>query len=218
MAAGLVPVFHKNKPFFGLYTSGVAGSPPVVHQVDWDTPAASAGFQIRDRALRVDGAPAEYANLNARLDALKPGESVRVLVQRENRELELTATGIEPPIAMIYLPSIWHPIFGVFGFALALLIYATEPMKPPPLWRPALLVLAGLGIGIGFGIDIFTNNFFATLKVAQLHTLNFGERLHFGQSYVGAGASFLLAALGAMELRGTLEARGQAAPSTPPPI
>lgn len=206
-AAGLVPVAHRNKPFWGVYAGSMDGSPPRIHQVDDDSPAKTAGLRPSDVVLSINGEPVDNSGMNATLTSLRPGDEARLRVQRGEAELDIVVRGVEPPIAMVYFPTAWHPVAGGLGLAMTLLVLATQPLRPGPLWRPSLVAVVGLGCGVVFFLAVAHNNPFAFWKLRQYHTLNWGERLHFEQTWVGLVASIVLAILAAWELRSLLAYR-----------
>jgi hypothetical protein len=216
-AAGLVPVFHKNRPFWGLSGGQFGDAPPRVHTVDLDSPAAAAGLKTGDQVLAVNGAAVDYTGLMAVLDALGPGETARLRINRGDVAREVTVTGVEAPVAMIYYPTRWHPIAGAVGLGLAFLLFATGTLRPAPWWRPAIVGTAGLGLAVLFFAAILANNIFLHWTVRHYHNLNWGAKWHFHQSWVGLAASLALAALAAWELRGTLR-EAAAAKNLPPDL
>jgi predicted metalloprotease with PDZ domain len=134
-AAGLVPVVQKNRPFWGLYCKYYTyGGPrePEVHEVCDDSPAHSAGLRLQDVILAANGSAVDGAGLTATLNELKPGETARLRVRRGEVEMDVPATGVEPLVAMIYYPTVWHPVAGGVGLALGLLVLATQPLRPAP--------------------------------------------------------------------------------------
>lgn len=214
-AAGLVPVVHMNRPFWGLNCISFDQGAPKVYQVEEDSPAKAAGLLEDDVILSVNGSGIDYSGLAAILDSLKPGETVPLRVRRGEAEMDVSVSGIAPPVAMIYYPSIWHPVAGLVGLTLALLVIATEPMRPAPRWRAALLGAGGLALAVCFFVAIAHNNVFSYWQIRRYHTLNWGAKWHFEQAWVGLLASLALAVLGTCELRRLLRQPG-AAESGPP--
>lgn len=66
--------------------------PPDIERVDPDSPAERAGLMAGDRVLAVDAEPVD--NWQSWLETIRsrPGETVSLLVLRENREVDLTMT------------------------------------------------------------------------------------------------------------------------------
>jgi len=213
-AAGLVPVVHKNKPFWGLYAGSINHGPARIHQIDDDSPAKAAGLQRQDIILAVNGVAVDNLAMSAAFAALGPGDEARLRVKRGEAELDIAVRGVEPPVALIYYPTAWHPVAGGAGLALVLLVLATQPLRPAPLWRPTIVVLVGLGCSIVFFLALIHDSPFAFLNVRQYRNLNWGDRLHFEQTWVGLVASLALALSAAVELRGLL-ARRSSAQNTP---
>lgn len=206
-AAGLIPVFHENKPFWGLYCIRWDDAPPKVTEVDAGSPANSAGLRVDDAILTVNDKKTNFESLMAVLDNLQPGETAKLRVQRGEGELDVTAVAAKPPIAVIYYPTLWHPIAGGIGFALALLLLATAPLQPIPRRRPTLLCIAGLILAVAFFLAIANDSIFAAWHICRYHNLNWGTKWHFAQNWVGFVASIVLAILGAWELRRVLSER-----------
>lgn len=209
-AAGLIPVIHLNRPFWGLYGEQFGDGPPRIHTVESDSPAGPAGLKVDDQVLAVNGEAVDYSGMMAVLDALSPGETARMRIKRGDTVSEVTVTATEPPVAMIYYPTFGHPIAGVVGLALAWLIIATGPLRPVPWWRAVLVGAAAFGFAVLFFVTILANNFFAHFKVRHYHNLNWGPKWHFEQSWVGLVASLVLAVLAACELRNIFRAVGTA--------
>lgn len=214
--AGLVPVAHKNKPFWGAYGISIDHGPPRLYRIEDGSPAQASGLQRDDVVLAVNGSPVDNSGMTTALEALGPGEEARFRVQRGSAELDLIARGVEPPVAMIYYPTFGHPVAGGVGLAMGLLVLATQPLRPAPLWRSALVTMVGLGCGIVFFLALVHDSPFAWWKLRQYHTLNWGERIHFGQTWIGLVASLVLAVLAAWELRGLLTLRATGPGTTQP--
>ncbi|GBD42708.1 Metalloprotease MmpA [bacterium HR40] len=67
-------------------------TPPVVGDVMADSPAAAAGLRPGDRILAVDGAPIESFEQLQQLVRDRPGEPLRLTVERRGERLQLTVT------------------------------------------------------------------------------------------------------------------------------
>jgi membrane-associated protease RseP (regulator of RpoE activity) len=221
-AAGLVPVVQKNRPFWGLYGTSIDSGPPRINEVEHDSPAQAAGLRVGDVILAVNGTAVDLGGLDAVLEGLKPGETATLRVQRGNAERAVTVRGVEPPVAMIYYQTPWHPVAGGVALALGLVIFATQPLRPAPRWRAVLVALAGFGLAVIFFLAVAHDNPFAYWQLRRYHTLNWGEKLGFGQNWVGLAASLALAAFAAWELRslwrrGPVPERGGTAEPPQPP-
>lgn len=216
-AAGLVPVVQQNRPFWGLYCISFDEGPPRVQEVDSDSPAEFAHLRSDDVILSANGADANFSNLMALLDGLKQGETALLRVKRGETELDISATGLKPPIAVIYYPTVLHPVAGVVALALGLVIFATQPLKPTPRWRVILLGVTGLALAVFFFLAITQDNVFAYWQLRRYHNLNWGAKWHFEQNWVGLAASILLASLAAWEFRGLLQRSATAKDELPNP-
>lgn len=79
-------------PRWGMSTRGDAGDPaaPVVVRVVPGTPLASAGLEVRDRILAIDGVGVrDHADMLRRVQAA--GETMTLSIDRKGRSIELTA-------------------------------------------------------------------------------------------------------------------------------
>jgi PDZ domain len=209
-AAGLVPVVHKNMPFWGLATVSFGHSVPIVQVVEADSPANSAGLQELDEIATVNGSVVDNSGFYAVLRGLKTGDKARLHVRRSDEEIDLSVEGIEPPIAMIYYSTVWHPVAGGVALALGILLLATQSRRPVPRSRVGLVIAVGLGLAVLFLLFITFDNPSSFWQLQRYHSLNWGTKLHFGQNWVGLAASLLLAGLGAWQLRGLPRKSGAA--------
>lgn len=81
-----------------LGIQGASRDGAVVHRVQPDSPAATAGLASGDVITAIDGARvASMSALVARLRKLAPGDTVRLSIQRDESTTELTATLAEKP-------------------------------------------------------------------------------------------------------------------------
>ena len=202
--AGLVPVFHKNRPFWGLNYVTLDYGLPTVFEVEPESPADRAGLQVNDEFLTANGSGVDDRSLIRALNALKPGDTVRLGMLRQGRPVEMTATAEEPPIAWIYYSTVWHPGVGVVAGMLGLILLAARPPRPAPRWLPAFIFVGGVGLATIFYLAITSHDPFPYLPVRQYHMLNAGARWHFEQSWVGLAASLVLVTLTIWQLGGQL--------------
>jgi len=82
--AGLeIDVTPKELPgvFFGAATRAQDGN-LIISSVEWDSPAQQGGLSAQDEILALDGVRASARTLGRFLDAKKPGDRIRVLIQR----------------------------------------------------------------------------------------------------------------------------------------
>jgi len=94
--SGEVRQVHLTPAAQGRSDQGYAGIlphvPPVVAEVEPDSPAAEAGIQPGDRIVAVDGAPVrEFYEVQEILTEL-PGEAVSLTLERDGRRLEVEPT------------------------------------------------------------------------------------------------------------------------------
>lgn len=75
--------------FSGLGIRPGPTMPPDIERVDPDSPAEQAGLMAGDRVLSVDGEPIDSWQVWLETIRARPGETVELLVLRENREVEL---------------------------------------------------------------------------------------------------------------------------------
>ena len=76
--------------FTGLGIRPGPTMPPDIERVDPDSPAEQAGLMAGDRVLSVDGAPIDNWQVWLETIRSRPGETVALVVLRENREVDLT--------------------------------------------------------------------------------------------------------------------------------
>jgi putative serine protease PepD len=96
----LAPAYER--PWLGIYVGDAVAPRTGPHSGRWqgaarvvkvEGPAASAGMQIFDVIVEMDGEPIAGANdLTCRIAARAPGASVRLTIVRERRSVLITAT------------------------------------------------------------------------------------------------------------------------------
>ena len=215
VVAGLVPGLSFTAPFQGLYLTqmsvvGEDAGPLRVTDVEPDSAAAQAGFRAGDEILGAGDFDEAYAAFNA----IQPGERRVFQVQNASESRSVEAVGLKPELAALWYRSLWHPIAGGLCLALGLLVFATAPVNPPPLWRSILVGVAGFGLAVGFAIVWATETVFSRMVLWQRFAMGNGEEWYFGQSLLGLGAGLTLAVLAALEMRRCLASRSSR--STPP--
>lgn len=71
-------------------------TPPVVHAVEPDGPAARAGLRPADKVLAVGGVPITSAKGGAMLGAATPGQAIDLLIERDGRRFDVRLV-TDPP-------------------------------------------------------------------------------------------------------------------------
>lgn len=148
VVASLVPTLPRTGAVWGFTRSWASLDPDRVRidTLSDGTPAAKAGLQSGDYVTAVgdqtvDG-PGRFDNA---LKRIRPGTEVPVRVSRGREELTVTLVGEAPRVeAIVYYD--WQFISGGALLVLALLLIATQPLRPAPLWRAALVSLVGLAL------------------------------------------------------------------------
>jgi hypothetical protein len=207
--AGLVPGLSFTAPFQGLRlmqmsTVGESAGPLRVINVEPDSAAARAGFRAGDEILGAGN----FDDANAAFNGMRPGERRTFQVRNESTDRSVEAVGLAPEPAAVWYKSVWHPIAGGLFLALGLLVFATAPVEPPPLWRSSLVAIAGFGLTVGFAIAWATESVFSRVRIWQRFVMGEGAEWYFGQSLLGLGAGLALALFAAMEIRRRLASQG----------
>src|SRR5262249_36208015 len=78
-----------------------------------------------------------------RLTNIQPGESIALDVKRHGQELQLASRGEQPTLEGVLFLD-WQFVSAPVFLVLLLLLIATQPLDPPPSWRPILCLLGGL--------------------------------------------------------------------------
>ena len=147
LAASLVPLLPNTHPFWGSNRSWTSLNP---HEIRIDSvlpesPVSAAGMEVGDMVQSIDGQPIDgWKMWDQTVEQMQPGQQVQLRVKRNGKELTLTAKGLEPQLeAVVYYD--WQLVFAGSCIIFLVLIIATQPLRPLlALWRPILLILAGL--------------------------------------------------------------------------
>jgi hypothetical protein len=201
--AGFVPGISFTGMFTGMdYMSGgfmaaVDDHRVRVTKVESGSPADRAGFRADD----IIQSPENHEAVRAALAAVQHGEKRAFTIKRGDAELVIEAARPEPELAAVWYAHEWYPIAGVLFLCLGLLVFATSPLVPSPLWRSILLTVAGLGITTGFVVDLIHGTVFSRFRFYQRWPMGTGEEWYFQQGLVGMAAGVLLATFAAAEMR-----------------
>ena len=151
-SASLVPAIVYTDPFWGVDgfmdkelfalqdSAGV-----IVTQVAPGSPAASAGLRNGDRIVTVNRKQAEFGTFRQLLLNIQPGEPVTLDVKRSGQELRLAWKGQVPTLESVLFLD-WQFVSVPVFLVLLLVLVATQPLDPPPLWRGILVLLGGLAV------------------------------------------------------------------------
>lgn len=203
MLAGFVPSVSFTGPFWGLGYSEQAyvasGEPDRarVIQVQPRSPAEQVGFHVGD--VIVD--PGDFRGVEQAIDEARRGIVHRFKVDRDGQSLMLEGGNTPAQLAAVWYAGLWYPIAGGIFLDLAIVLFATGPLKPAPYWRSIPLTLAGLMLGAGFAAALVGQSVFARLRIYQQFPMGTGDEWQFGQGLLGIVAAVLLALLAAVEIR-----------------
>jgi hypothetical protein len=148
LAASLIPLLPKTHPFWGC--TRFSTDEINISYVQWGSPASEAGLRYGDNVLSIDGQNIDGQNINnwrmwdQMAERIQPGQQVRLRVKRNGEEVTLTAKGLEPQLAAVVYYD-WQLAFAGSCFVFLILIIATQSLPTLfALWRPILLIQAGL--------------------------------------------------------------------------
>jgi hypothetical protein len=208
IAAGFVPGISFTGRFWGLgLAQGSFGfdrpedAPVRVIQAESGSPAFRAGFRVGDEIQK----PRTINDVRDAESRMKPGAKQAFAVRRGDQVLAIESDGVAPELAAVWYAGLWYPIAGILFLCIGVLVFATEPMEPTPMWRSIPLTAAGLGIAVGFGLAIAFGSVFSRWRVYQRWPMGTGREWYFQQGVVGIAAGVLLAVLAAAEIRQRLK-------------
>lgn len=208
--AGLVPGVSYTAPFQGLYLMqmSVVGEDPGplrVTDVEPGSAAARAGFRTGDELLDASS----FDEANAAFNAMQPGERRDFQVRNAGETRSVEAVAQTPELAAVWYKSLWHPIAGGLFLALGLVVFATAPLEPPPLWRSIAVGIVGFGLAAGFAVCWATETVFSRVVPWQRFAMGQGAESSFGQTILGLAAGLILAVLAAREARRRFTSRAR---------
>jgi hypothetical protein len=197
IAAGFVPGISFTGSFWELGLSQFGDSPVRIDQVTPRSPADLAGLRAGDSIRH----PGGFDEVNRRIRHLQPGEKTSFIVIRHGEESAVEVTGTRPQVAAIWYADLWYPIAGLLFLIVGLLVFATSPLTPAPLWRSIPVAVTGLGLAVGFAIVLTGGTVFSRFRIWQRWMMGSGEEWYFGQGVVGIATGALLAVLATAEVR-----------------
>jgi hypothetical protein len=168
-----------------------------VTEVQPGSPAARAGFRAGDIIQK----PETFDAVRAALAAVERGEKQTFSIKRGETEVALEPTRPDQEIAAVWYAHLWYPIAGALFLYIGILVFATSPLTPVPLWRAILVTVAGVAIAGGFGLDLVRGTLFSRFRIYQRWPMGTGDEWYFQQGFVGIAAGILLAMFAAAEIR-----------------
>jgi membrane-associated protease RseP (regulator of RpoE activity) len=199
--------FMDKEPFATTISPGV-----VVTQIAPASPAALVGLQTGDRVVTVNGKRADFGTFRRLLADIRPEESVTLDVTRSGQELRLVSDGAAPTLdGVLFLD--WQFVSASIFLVVLLLMIATEPIAPAPLWRPILAILGGL-IVLGVTVTAEVTHFAPWTAVWQSKAISHGPSplLHYSLTVWTLLAGLALSVLAACDVRAALIRRYANAP------
>jgi predicted Ser/Thr protein kinase len=200
--AGLVPGISYTGSYWGLKLIyfQIPDSPMTVNGVERGSPAERTGFMFGDVLKSMDGATNLHASSHQTGSVV--GEKHTYTVERGGKEMVLNAISTEPQLAAIWYEDITCPIAAALFICIGIVVFASAPVVPPPLWRSISVTIAGLVIAVALGIAIGAATFADRVAIYQRWPwLDVGKEWYFQQGLIGIAASVLVAILGAAEIR-----------------
>ena len=214
LAASLVPSTIYSDPFWGIEgfvdrdVFEETGAPGVrLIRIASGSPAAAAGLMDGDRILLVKDRPVTFHNFGRLLDEIRSGESVTFNVRRNDKDLRLVQTGEKPALSAVSIFD-WQFVSAPLFLVLLLLLIATQPLDPVPLWRAIIVTLGGLSVVASTFIMELTH-FVPWTIVWQTGSVSNppSNALHYSLAATTSATGLLLAVFGAVSIRSSLPSR-----------
>ncbi|HUD47554.1 MAG TPA: hypothetical protein VMR33_12030, partial [Candidatus Baltobacteraceae bacterium] len=195
---GFAPDWAYTTRYWGVWASDDATAPAQVLKVAADSPAEQSGFRVGD----VVKEPATFASFSQKWDRVKQGENEKFTVQRGGKDVTIKASAGENQIAVVWYANLWYPVAGALFIFVGIIVFATGPVVPPPLWRSILVAIAGLGIAVGFAVAVAGDSVFPRFPVYERWIFVPTRNQWCGlQGLFGMAAAVAVTILGAAEIR-----------------
>jgi hypothetical protein len=117
----------------------------IVTQIDSGSPLESAGMRPHDRVISFSGKPVPFSSFRELLAKIEPGEAITIDVKRGGKDVRLEYKGETPKLEGVLFFD-WQFVSAPACLVLLLLLVATQPLMPAPLWRAIIVILVGLAI------------------------------------------------------------------------
>jgi hypothetical protein len=223
LAASLIPFPVYTDPFWGVRTFAdqemfATTSKPgvIVLAVDSGSPVAAAGIQRGDRVISVNGKPVGMETFRQMLETIQVGQPVTIACLRDEKDLHLEYQGEARELEGVLFLD-WQfaaaPIFLVF----TILLIATQPIEPAPLWRAILATLCGLTV-LAVTVIVEATQRIPWTWVWQSKPISHAPspNLHYAAAAIATVAGLALAFLGAFDVRAVLIRKTQLPRETRP--
>jgi len=211
LGLSLVPAIIYTDPFWGV--AGFASKEllalndlpgVIITKIDSGSPAASAGLRQGDRAVTLNGAQVDFGNFGRLMEHIQPGERATLEVNRDGRSLNLVSEAEALQLSAVLFLD-WQFVTAPVFLALILILVATEPLKPPPLWRSILVTLGGLVV-IAVPVIFEVTHWFPWTVIWRSRSIGHGPSATLHYSLIGAALllGVSLSVLGALGVRAFL--------------
>jgi tRNA A-37 threonylcarbamoyl transferase component Bud32 len=200
--AGLVPGISYTGSYWGLKLIyfQVPDSPMTVNGIESGSPAEQTGFKLFDEIKAMDGVTNVHPSSHQAGSVV--GEKHSYTVERGGKEVALNAITTAPQLAAIWYEDISCPIAAALFICIGIVVFATTPVVPPPLWRSISVTIAGLVIAVGLSIAIGAATFNDRVAIYQRWTwLDTGKEYYFQQGLIAIAAAVFVTILGTVEIR-----------------
>ena len=214
--AGVVPSVVYTDPFWGVdgfmdkELFAIGASPGVViTQIASGSPAASIGLQNGDRIINMNGKQVDFGTFRQSLRNIQPGESIPLDVKRRGQEVQYASRGEVPTLDCVLFLD-WQFVCAPVFLVLLLLLIATQPLDPPPLWRAILCVVGGLAV-ISVVVVVEVRQLMPWTAVWYSKSINHAppSALHYSLALATLLAGLTLSILGAFSVRAVLIRRAE---------
>jgi serine protease Do len=137
------------RSWLGIWLEG-GESAPGVKSVAPNSPAAKAGIRLGDEILQIDGTPMKSADqIVQAVGRCAPGQTIKLLIHRPEKDLELSATLAPPRSFQVEVPEDdwWGGPFSERRWGFPLVLPHDTPLRPKECGGP-LVDTDGRVVGI----------------------------------------------------------------------